>query len=132
MLDEKDELDELPDPVGGPVFFNFVDDLPSRAPDDNAEWSIQTDWDGQSPYTTFSLSFEAGLGGNEPIPGWASWIDGDLLVAHVDYNGPGQEAVRISRGSPFGDNGEGAPAAWLQLARTLVRVVMREAPESHA
>jgi hypothetical protein len=69
--------------------------------------------------------FDSGFGGNEPMPGWASWIDGDLLVVHVDYNGPGHEGVRIAEGSPFGED-SGDPRVWLKLARTLVRVVMGE------
>lgn len=31
-------------------------------------------WDGDSPQATFTLWFDSGFGGNEPMPGWASWI----------------------------------------------------------
>ena len=31
-------------------------------------------WDGDSPNATFTLWFDSGFGGNEPMPGWASWI----------------------------------------------------------
>ena len=77
-------VSELPKHVTGPIHFSFVDDLPSRAPDDNSDWSIQIVWDGDSPHATFTLWFDSGFGGNEPMPGWASWIDVDLLVGHVD------------------------------------------------
>ncbi len=114
-----------PTSVDVPLSFEFEDDLPSRAPDHDL-WSIEFDWDGSSDYAGFSISFLSGLGGDDPIPGWASWVDGDLLVAHVDPTGPSHEATTLTAGSPFGADGLNGRQAWLALARTLVRVVMKE------
>lgn len=118
----------LPDQVSGPISFRFLDDLPSRSGENDA-WDVEFVWEDGSSHATFTIWFapSQNIGGDEPNVGWVSWVDGDLLLAFIDYNGPAHDAIHLQNGSPF-QRGEGEQkgAAWLRLARSLLRLMFNE------
>lgn len=122
----------LPSQVGDKMAFSFIDDLPSRAPDNDA-WDVEFSRGSGWSQATFKIWFASSqnMGGDEPETGWVTWVDGDLLIGFVDENGPFAGAIYIKDASPFeDDDAEEDPHRWVVLARTLLKAMFSEIPST--
>lgn len=120
----------LPEKVQGRSSFRFLDDLPSRTPENDA-WDIEFEWLEGATHANFTLWFASSqsMGGDGPQNGWVSWTEPDLLVAFIQSDFPFHEALLVRDFQPLGHSEEEdtVPENWVKLARGLLRAMFGEA-----